>query len=502
MKIGTECEMLSQLTKRVKVILGIFCNPELAEINHRRETSDSFDSFSVEVAETKIIMIFFFSLLFAHYESQSPVVRIRFSVVRIRFSSKKKRNPLLKKQKTSYLLFFAIKKSAMPSLNDLLGQASSVKLKPTATVVRGCDGNVKVERKELLSSSAAEAKIQASKLAGTKRGETKELATATRNPFDTTNDKIFPKTDGTLYDFNPDNGAWLEAERKMNDNDYSKLPTSIKIVTYNIWFDPHEWKKRTGALLDLVINVELADVVCLQGVTPKVMGRILQHEGVRNCYRVTDIGPCYKTLGSYGVVMMIRRSLPAPAIEWLSLPTTMGRSGLIANFGLGLALATVHLESLQSQEIRAKQLRIVRNHLTSKGASILLGDFNISATGPYGSMKEHESLKNMLEDYFDPWEVQHGNHGDDESSVDCLQHITFDSTNNAMLKQSKDVRNEPLDHSRLDRVMCKSAAAHSIRIIGNHPIGKNLFVSDHYGLAFEVMPHAACRMPHASFRSK
>ena len=276
----------------------------------------------------------------------------------------------------------------------------------------------------------------------------------------------------------------------MNDNDYSKLPTSIKIVTYNIWFDPHEWKKRTGALLDLIVNVELTDVVCLQEVAPKVMGRILQHEDVRNCYRVTDTGPCYKTLGSHGVVMMIRRSLPAPAIEWLSLPTAMGRSGLIANFGLDLAIATVHLESLQNQETRAKQLRIIRNHIISKSVSIILGDYNISATGPYGNIKEHESLKNILEYYCDQWEVQHGKHGDDESSADFLQHITFDSTNNGMLKRFKDGRNEPLDHSRLDRVMCKPAAAHSIRIIGNHPIGKNLFISDHYGLAVEVIPHA------------
>ena len=334
-------------------------------------------------------------------------------------------------------------------------------------------------------------------------------------------------------------------------------------------FDEHEWKKRTHALVDLLCCCDcdhdkdddnhdnqqnhhknqnqmndMYDVICLQEVTPRCLDLILSKAVIRQNYRVTDEGPpTYRTIGRYyGVSILVRRTLPVPDIHWVDLPTSMGRSGLIASFDIvdavvnddgrthtgqqqQLAIATVHLESLDSQTIRAKQLKILHTALSRYSSAVLVGDYNITATGPYGNPSENQDLYSILDDYHDLWLEEYGIEGDDETSPNFFKCITFDSTNNTMFKAKKLKNGADLDHSRLDRVFVrccstrttsttdddddnddqhnenqnnkhggKSATmihANNIRIIGDNPIidgpdDDDLFISDHYGLAFEV----------------
>ena len=431
----------------------------------------------------------------------------------------------------------------MASLLDIVSKGKN--LKPTATVVRGRDGRVKVERKELLSSAEREEKIAASVQAGKIRGELKEElldAVIYSNECDDSS-RIFPTSDGEIYEFYPDHpaagddetsrnrGEWMVAGRAATSGGGESTPTplslvggcgrSINVATFNVWFDEREWKRRTEALVDLLVNVELIDVICLQEVTPRCLGKILEKEEIRKAYRVTDKGPAHKTLGRYGVAMLIRReTLPVPDVTWVTLPTRMGRSALVASFetikndsrhphrskhnndnddkederiSSGFAIATVHLESLASQKTRAKQLKLIRTALRRFPAAILVGDYNISSTGPYGSATEQRDLISILEGYDDLWVKERGTDGDDEKSREFLRHVTYNSTSNAMLKASKLRRGEKPDHARLDRVFVRfdrkrsDFEAGSIRIISDQPIGPDLYISDHFGLAFEVV---------------
>lgn len=424
----------------------------------------------------------------------------------------------------------------MVSLLEIVSQAK--KLKPTATVVRGRNGRVKVERQDLLSPSELEAKIAASMEAGKKREQSKQENkdySISRNEQicarTSTSDKKYTTIQGEMYEFYPEEknvnsgddddkwkkGKWMVADNTALCGDSRMLfhncsLESIKVTTFNVWFDTHEWKRRTEALLDLLVRVELMDVICLQEVTPRCLCMLLEKEELRKAYRVTDKGPNYQTLGSYGVVMLVRRTLPVPNISWLCLPTRMGRSALVASFEtatsknhavkngkkddkMTLAIATVHLESLAFRNTRAKQLRRICAALQQHSTAILVGDYNISATGPYGSVSEHQNLQKILEGYDDLWIEEHGTDGDEKASPRFLQSITFNSTSNLMLLSSQKRLHQAPDHARLDRVFVRSSNrehshriyAHGIRIIGDQPIGPDgIFISDHFGLAFAV----------------
>ena len=81
--------------------------------------------------------------------------------------------------------------------------------------------------------------------------------------------------------------------------------------------------------------------------------------------------------------------------------------------------------------------------------------------------------------------------GDVESAPAHASGTTFDAWSNSMLKVLLSSSGEPEDHARIDRAMIKeqkgAVHAHDIRIIGNQPIGLDLFISDHFGgLVFEL----------------
>ena len=399
-------------------------------------------------------------------------------------------------------------KSSRPtalSLTDSLSNAKK-RLKPTATVERRRDGKVTIARANLLTPQEQRARKDASINAGKARGETNSNSAVDVPRYD-----FFPQEGGEIYEFYPDvgvgdyndsnlRGEWMAAA-KSNTSTKSGLGHtvgSIRVATFNIWFDEYKWKERLGALLDLLVQVEMGDVICLQEVTPRVWVKLLENPIIRRSFRVTDNSKC-ATLGYYGVAMLIRRRVPVPSsVDWIRLPTRMGRAALVVKFdGLvtppennnfsTVAIATVHLESLRSQDIRAQQVRLIHNVLKEYDTAMLLGDYNITATGPHGNPKEHFDVLSAMNGFNDLWIREHGTDGDEAGTPGHSWATTFNASTNTMHKRHYP---EPEDHSRLDRIMIKEQAGktrgHSIRLIGNQPIGIDLYISDHFGLVFDL----------------
>jgi endonuclease/exonuclease/phosphatase family metal-dependent hydrolase len=261
-------------------------------------------------------------------------------------------------------------------------------------------------------------------------------------------------------------------------------------------------------------------VICLQEVTDRVLRKLMQDKRVQKRYRICSSAEQASRFTHfvdgyfYGVAMMIAKSLPTPIVRHAKLPSRMGRSVLVAEFPLNnnenggdhssssavVAIATVHLESLESQLARNKQLEIiVQQVLDQYEFAMLVGDYNITATGPWGNPTEHAVTNKLLSNggYVDLWVREHGTDGDVEGSDSYDASITFDKrATSPMLAADAAVAGRPapdiVEHSRLDRMFVKEGirrhrlVAKDIRVIGRSPISPDAFISDHYGLICEL----------------
>lgn len=146
--------------------------------------------------------------------------------------------------------------------------------------------------------------------------------------------------------FATEDDAWTPPRELRTTN-------SMRIVTWNVWFDHRRQSERLKLLLATLAK-ENADVIGLQEIVPDVAARIRQHAGVTARYDISE-----NTISGYGCLLLVRRDLN-PAFAELPLPTTMGRSLVAAEIDTyGHAgtrrrvVGTVHLESLDSEPTRA-----------------------------------------------------------------------------------------------------------------------------------------------------
>lgn len=200
----------------------------------------------------------------------------------------------------------------------------------------------------------------------------------------------------------------------------------IRIATFNAWFSKLQWEKRQDGLVKLLVDKEDVHIICLQEVTPWFLARLLQLEVIQSRYRVSDCG-AGRTIGRYGVMVLVDKMLTTPSLGWVSRPTYMGRSALMIHWGKRICVATVHLESLDSTKRRTRQLQAIHDELKFFDKALLAGDFNISATGPYANQDEHNQILHHLSGFADVWVREHGADGD---AADAPQHfscITFDN---------------------------------------------------------------------------
>jgi endonuclease/exonuclease/phosphatase family metal-dependent hydrolase len=359
-------------------------------------------------------------------------------------------------------------------------------LRPTATVVRSRTGEITVERPGLCADvEAAVAAAGAAAVAAMTQART--TRTETRS--------------GRLFSWT--GNAWAAAaagSAKCGSDPGGDFPrgTLLRVVSYNVWFAKHEWERRCDGLIELLFGQEEADLALLQEATPRFLGRLLGDVRVRERFCISDAGDGASFHGHYGVVMLVRRTLPLPQLTFVELVSQMGRRGLIAEFGCGLdrssdssqtlAITTVHLESLNRAETRLEQLKLLDRVLKCQHHSleVLAGDFNIPSSGALSNRSEHESVTQMMDEagWQDCFVRENGEHG---ANAELGGGLTYDTRVNTMVRR---VTGQEEDCARYDRVLARkapdaSASVQNVRVIRGQ-LDEALFISDHFGLAFEI----------------
>lgn len=216
-------------------------------------------------------------------------------------------------------------------------------------------------------------------------------------------------------------------------------------------------------------------------VTREVLQQLTLQPWVRDRYLLSDVDGRTFVDGpqSYGVVMLIEKSLDLQRLQAISFPTQQGRQLLLAQIQLRneiVLVGTVHLESAQkNKDFRSRQLetcQTIFNRLAMNRPNVtclLMGDFNFGARG-----FENTQQMNILHGWTDLWP-------------------TLKGPNNPGNTRRR---------ARLDRIMFYSSYVNPtrIRIIGNRPIGQNLekgnfssnawhsFRSDHQKKMTDIFP--------------
>ena len=176
-------------------------------------------------------------------------------------------------------------------------------------------------------------------------------------------------------------------------NSVSRMPpvslNSLRVATWNVWFAPLDTEDRMAALFREALDVA-PDVLCLQEVVPELAASIRACAPLLSLYDISQ-----NDVGAYGCLILARRELRAKFMEVAFPSSNMGRSLLIAEWtppfeaGGTVAVATVHLESLNCAPERARQLRIARDALAGEGRRVVLcGDFNFDSCQNWGDWKQ------------------------------------------------------------------------------------------------------------------
>merc|ERR1711907_722055 len=182
------------------------------------------------------------------------------------------------------------------------------------------------------------------------------------------------------------------------------------------------------------------------------------------------------------------------------------------------AIATVHLESLNSAHTRSKQLAVASKEMDKYERVVLCGDFNFDSTQNFGDWRalpprpprplpprydssdeeeayvgpvktsivlENEVLGTNLLDYVDAWPALHPDEHGHTFDGSCNPHVA-----------------DPQETMRYDRVMVRGARPTSINIMGKAGAARTEYAedatasssasdpvvvpSDHFGLCAEV----------------
>ena len=273
----------------------------------------------------------------------------------------------------------------------------------------------------------------------------------------------------------------LEAEANASTLTMAARPeVTLTVATWNVWFDRQHMDQRFSALLRTLLT-KAPDVVGLQEVVPALADALRAHEAVSALYEVSP-----NAIGSYGCLLLARRALHPHFIE-IDLPTDMGRTLLVAELAArpGMAVATVHLESLDSERVRGEQLVVAARALGGATHAVLMGDFNFDATRTWGEwrdggvartpgMLENDALPRILPHFVDAWPVLRG----------AEPGFTFDGAINPYVR-------DPGERMRYDRVMAKGLRPEQIEMLGKEREEAQPVPSDHFGLFATLVPSPA-----------
>ena len=250
------------------------------------------------------------------------------------------------------------------------------------------------------------------------------------------------------------NKNWVKVDR-TNEILNTK---SLKIITYNVWYDRYKFEKRVNEIFSII---KIVDIICLQEVTPRFLKLLKNTKWIRSFY-VSDINGY--TIEMYGNIIISR--FPFDNLSIHTLPTCMGRSFIMGTFKTRdsyLKIGTVHLESGSNNDLyRKHQLRIINDTL-SGDCAILTGDFN-------------SDKKINFSKYIDIWPcLQKNNDG-----------YTF-YDNGTITKQAKIHRFDKIIITTPE-IQFKTSYYYwlpqVIELIGNKmfKVEENIYPSDHFGL--------------------
>ena len=257
-------------------------------------------------------------------------------------------------------------------------------------------------------------------------------------------------TPTSMLEFSAQAGRWRVSQPRHVE------PVSLSVVTQNVWFEPVHETVRAKALVELLADHE-ADVICLQEVTPQCLTAIQDAEWVRDEALLAVSSSVY---GGYGCVVLSR--VPVSRAWELELHSIMARSLLVVELG-GFAIGTVHLESTRALAgTRTAQLEAIFEVLRPFESVVLTGDFNFDPEDP-----EEASLDPS---FVDVWPCLRSDPG-----------YTEDTSRNTM-RLKRTGRNK---HVRYDRILLRSRTwkPRRIELFADAPIGNDVFVSDHFGVA-------------------
>eukprot|EP00600_Ochromonadales_sp_CCMP1393_P012577 CAMPEP_0175011672 /NCGR_PEP_ID=MMETSP0005-20121125/8829_1 /TAXON_ID=420556 /ORGANISM="Ochromonas sp., Strain CCMP1393" /LENGTH=310 /DNA_ID=CAMNT_0016267715 /DNA_START=28 /DNA_END=960 /DNA_ORIENTATION=+ len=238
--------------------------------------------------------------------------------------------------------------------------------------------------------------------------------------------------------------------------------SKLSVITWNVWFDSLARNDRYDYILNTCQTLS-PDVICFQEVTPYFIDILRKHPLVE-MYSSSDEQLTGDTIRPYGVLTLCRTVLGTVRYKFVDFPTDMNRKLLVAELsslkGGVIGIGNVHLESLNSQSKRAKQLQISFSSLKQYNAAILCGDFNFCSYRNYAGSDplENDSLGAIMPNYLDVWPTV-------REPTDMG--YTFDTVANGMLQEHRH------EQMRYDRIMLRAPATsdNSLKPLSIHLIG-------------------------------
>jgi len=249
---------------------------------------------------------------------------------------------------------------------------------------------------------------------------------------------------------------------------------SLKICSYNIFFDKMYILERTRALVKLLINNQY-DIIFLQEVVPLVLEYLLQSplKTVHKYYfSKTSLQQGYDTVIISKSPLEFHQEIPLPKSK-------MGRK-LELGIYQGIIIGTTHLESVFNPKIisiKKEQFKFifdcVENYsnvlFPKKKIPIILGlDTNIT---PNEEMSDGYNLKSGWCDIFEAI-----------GSPEVIKY-TYDYKRNDLIKNKYNGR---LDRFYLFNNQNKNIKIDDYQLIGQEEILDKVYISDHFGIELHL----------------
>jgi tyrosyl-DNA phosphodiesterase 2 len=258
-------------------------------------------------------------------------------------------------------------------------------------------------------------------------------------------------------------GQWALVEQ----NDGILTGKELSFITYNVWFEQHNWNNR---LIELgwIFETYLPDFICLQEITGGFLKYIMSLGFIQDNYYMSN-----NFKGGYDVLILSKYNVPFYTFKYYE--SNMDRNLLYTELPVLLStgecekiiIGTTHLESLDNSLIRIHQLKCCFELFNTSNISFLMGDFNFDPS--YNEQSKMDST------YIDTWSVYRDSNGlEEKDGVTMLATKYFPAW-----------RPDRLIYKDISR---KIIQYYNFEIIGNKEIEQEnnisgiLTPSDHFGL--------------------